>query len=163
MIVDRIHFSIFTKITGQKQQLKRLQKIIIAKKQESKNVFDWATSIICFAFTFWNVFNVLWMKFTLKEVLLVGSWLSKKVGLFFKNAWNFFLGILKNKSFVPQISSLNSCLPCSLIGKSILSMIIGTKLRLLDSNLGFVKLIFPVATILLFLHCIMFVLLVEEK
>ena len=162
-MVDRMHFSILTKTIGQKQIDKQLQKTIIAKKQESKNVPDWAISIICFAFTFWNVLSVLWIKFTSKEVLLIISWLSKKAGLFLKNVWKRFLGILRNTSSVPQTSSLNICLSWSLIGKSKMSTTIGTKLRDLDSNLGFVKLMLPVAIIWLFRHCIMFVLVVGKK
>ena len=162
MIVDKMHFSILTKTTGQKQIDKQLQKTIIAKKQESRNVPDWAISMICFAFTFWNVFRVLWMKLTSKEVLLITSWLSKKVGLLSKNVWKRLLGMLKKFS-LPQISSLKICLSRILIGKSKLSITIGTKLRLLETNPGFVKVMLPVAMIWLSRHCIMFVLSVDRK
>ena len=40
MTVVKIHFIMFMKTIGQKQAANREQKIITAKKQESKNVVD---------------------------------------------------------------------------------------------------------------------------
>ena len=82
MTVVRIHLSMFIKTIGQKQHDNNEIKIIMAKKQDSINVADWATSTICCALTFLIFFKVLWIKLVWKEILWAGSALNKKVGLF---------------------------------------------------------------------------------
>ena len=49
---DKIHFNILIKRTGQKQIDRQVEKTITARKQESRNVPDFAIFIISFAFTF---------------------------------------------------------------------------------------------------------------